>query len=40
MKNLIVAILFISFIGMVSCKASKKSTPNYGRQKSSSQNKI
>jgi hypothetical protein len=33
MKNLALAILLISLAGLVSCKASKRSTPNYGHQK-------
>jgi hypothetical protein len=34
MKNIAIAILVFSLAGMISCKAGKKSTPNYGSNKS------
>ena len=36
MKNLALSILLLSIVSMAACKASKKSTPNYGHQKSES----
>jgi hypothetical protein len=34
MKNIAITILLFSLAGMISCKAGKKSTPNYGSLKS------